>query len=73
MQDFLPINGTELANAKNFAQWETTLKEYAAPFIGKKAIETITVHDIHTVLEPIWTAKYDTASKLLGSAPIDLK
>ena len=37
---------------------------YAFPFIGEMAVDEITSADVLAVLEPIWTAKPETASKV---------
>ena len=53
-------------NDKHIVQWESTLRMYAAPIIGKKPVERITVEDVLKVLKPIWTEKPETASRLRG-------
>jgi len=54
----------ELKNAKHVKQWRSTLSTYAFPTIGDKAVASITVEDILTVLRPIWTTKNETASRV---------
>jgi len=56
----------EFKNAKHLAQWESTLATYAYPIIGKKNVSAITKADIVAILEPIWVAKNETASRLRG-------
>lgn len=56
----------ELRNQKHRKQWETTLHTYAIPIIGQKLIQDITMDDVRAVLEPIWTTKNETASRLRG-------
>lgn len=53
-------------NAKHAAQWESTLKTYASPVIGKLPVAAIDKAMVLKVLEPIWTAKPETASRLRG-------
>ncbi|MEO7221077.1 MAG: tyrosine-type recombinase/integrase, partial [Devosia sp.] len=53
-------------NDKHIAQWESTLRMYAGPVIGKKPVDQITVEDVLEVLKPIWTEKPETASRLRG-------
>ena len=53
-------------NDKHIAQWKSTLRMYAAPIIGKKPVDRITVEDVLKVLKPIWTEKPETASRLRG-------
>lgn len=55
-----------LKNPKHKAQWGSTLETYAYPIIGNKPVGSITKHDIVAVLEPIWTAKHETARRVRG-------
>ncbi len=52
------------SNPKHAAQWESSLKTYVFPFIGDKPVGEVTPADILAVLEPIWTAKPETAARL---------
>ena len=52
------------SNPKHAAQWKSTLATYADPVIGKMAVDEITASDVLAVLEPIWTAKPETASRV---------
>lgn len=54
----------ELKNAKHIKQWRSTLSTYAFPTIGDKAVESIKVEDMLTVLRPIWTNKNETATRV---------
>lgn len=56
----------EWSNQKHGDQWVYTLEEYAYPVIGDKALDEITMEDILEILEPIWTTKTETASRLRG-------
>jgi integrase len=53
-------------NEKHVDQWTNTLATYADPFIGKKDVGLVDTHDIMRVLEPIWTTKNETASRVRG-------
>jgi integrase len=53
-------------NAKHRAQWVTTLGTYVTPVFGKLPVQTIDVALVMKVLEPIWSAKPETASRLRG-------
>lgn len=53
-------------NAKHAVQWEATLATYAFPVIGAKAVNTVTTDDLLRVLEPIWTTKTETATRVRG-------
>jgi integrase len=57
---------SEWSNQKHGDQWVFTLEEYAYPIIGEKALDEITMEDILAILEPIWTTKTETASRLRG-------
>ena len=52
------------SNSKHAAQWQSTLETYAFPVIGNKAVDEITPSDILAVLEPIWTVKNETATRV---------
>lgn len=52
-------------NDKHIAQWEMTLREYAAPLRSLR-VDRITVDDVEAVLKPIWSTKRETASRLRG-------
>ena len=52
------------SNSKHAAQWESSLKTYVFPFIGDKPVGEVTPADVLAVLEPIWTAKPETAARL---------
>lgn len=53
-------------NAMHAAQWESTLATYAHPVIGALSVQAIDTALVLKVLEPIWTAKPETASRLRG-------
>ncbi|MDN3711038.1 integrase arm-type DNA-binding domain-containing protein [Paracoccus cavernae] len=53
-------------NAKHRDQWRNTLQTYAVPELGKLLVDEIAVQDVLRVLEPIWTEKTETASRLRG-------
>jgi len=51
-------------NPKHRQQWENTLAIYATPELGKMLVEDISTQDVLRVLQPIWTTKTETASRL---------
>lgn len=53
-------------NVKHAAQWEATLKTYAYPVFGDLAVSRVDVALVMRVLEPIWSAKPETASRVRG-------
>lgn len=56
----------EWKNAKHRHQWKATLERYAYPSIGKLSVADIELPHILNVLQPIWTAIPETASRLRG-------
>jgi integrase len=52
-------------NAKHGAQWEMTLRDYAAP-LRRMPVDKVTTHDVLSVLKPLWNEKSETASRLRG-------
>ncbi|GIX52087.1 tyrosine-type recombinase/integrase [Sphaerotilus sulfidivorans] len=51
-------------NAKHVGQWETTLAQYAGPVIGDMLVRHVETRHVLAVLEPIWTTKTETATRL---------
>lgn len=66
VNSFLTSKLTEFKNPKHRDQWRATLDTYAAPVIGDMTVGAIGVADVLRVLEPIWTTKTETASRLRG-------
>lgn len=56
----------EFRNAKHVKQWEATLATYASPVIGSLPVADVDLPHIVTILEPIWTTKTETATRLRG-------
>ncbi|WP_251569475.1 tyrosine-type recombinase/integrase [Parasutterella muris] len=53
-------------NPKSKSQWTNTIETYAVPYIGNKLVSRITRDDIRGIIEPIYTTKTETASRLIG-------
>jgi integrase len=51
-------------NHKHAGQWAMTLKTYADPMIGTLPVQSVGTALVLKVLEPIWTKKPETASRL---------
>ena len=62
--DYIERHRAGWKNAKHAAQWSTTLEQYAFPVIGDRVVWDITTLDMLRVLEPIWTTKTETASRV---------
>lgn len=52
-------------NSKHAAQWEMTLREYAAP-LRRLPVDKIGTDDVLSALKPLWNEKPETASRLRG-------
>lgn len=51
-------------NAKHIQQWSNTLETYAYPVVGDKLPADVTLAEVKAILEPLWTTKTETASRL---------
>lgn len=52
--------------AKHRRQWRRTLEAYAFPTMGTMAVAKVDIHAVLGSVEPIWSAKYETARRVLG-------
>jgi integrase len=53
-------------NPKHAAQWEQTLSAFAYPVVGKLPVQNVELAHVMKILEPLWSAKPETASRLRG-------
>jgi integrase len=53
-------------NAKHKAQWTSSLETYVTPVFGSLPIQSVDVALVMKVLEPIWSTKPETASRIRG-------
>lgn len=51
---------------KHAKQWEATLATYAAPVIGDLPVAAVNTQLVLEILEPIWTTRTETATRLRG-------
>lgn len=51
-------------NAKHADQWENTLGTYAHPIVGELPVGAVDLTLVLAILEPIWTTKAETASRV---------
>jgi integrase len=65
-ESYIAAHEPSWRNPKHAAQWAATLKTYAYPAIGALAVADIDVAHLLRVLEPIWTTKTETASRVRG-------
>lgn len=66
VETYLTAKLAEFRNEKHRKQWRATLDRYATPVIGDMRLAEIEPRDVLRVLEPIWTEKTETASRLRG-------
>ena len=52
------------SNDKHAAQWENSLATYVFPVIGRVPVDVLSTNDVLAVLEPIWNAKPETATRV---------
>ena len=62
--EYIEAHAGEWRNAKHRQQWENTLATYAHPVIGNLPVDAITLDHILKILEPIWSTKTETASRV---------
>ena len=54
------------SNPKHCQQWENTLTTYVTPVFGSVAVADVDVAMVTKVIEPVWSTKPETASRLRG-------
>ena len=59
-------------NATHRQQWESTLSTYVDPVIGGLPVQTIDTAFVMQVVEPLWAAKPETASRVRGRIEVIL-
>ena len=64
--EYIGDHKVEWKNPKHLQQWQNTLATYASPVIGARAVGQISTADLKRILNPIWTIKNETASRLRG-------
>ncbi len=52
------------SSEKHADQWESSLKTYVFPVIGRALVDAVTTTDVLAILEPIWNAKPETATRV---------
>ncbi len=64
--DYIAAQAPGWDNPKHKAQWGSTLEAYAFPHLGDLPIAEVTTDHVLAVLQPIWHAKPETATRLRG-------
>jgi integrase len=63
---YIAANKAGWRNEKHADQWENTLTTYVYPTVGALSVSEIDTGHVTKVLEPIWTTKSETASRVRG-------
>jgi integrase len=63
---YIAAHGAAWRSEKHKQQWENTLRDYAEPVLGNLPVGSIETPHVMRVLEPIWTTKTETATRLRG-------
>jgi roadblock/LC7 domain-containing protein len=63
---YIAVHQVGWRNAKHAAQWSATLASYAYPVFGSLPVQAIDVGLVMKAVEPIWSIKTETASRLRG-------
>jgi hypothetical protein len=65
-QSYIAAHEAGWRNAKHSQQWRNTLASYAYPKIGGLIVRDVELPHVLAALEPIWTEKTETATRLRG-------
>lgn len=65
-KQYIKAHRTGWKSDKHAAQWENTLTTYAFPVIGKLLVDSVDTGLAMKIIEPIWTTKTETASRVRG-------
>ncbi|RYE07037.1 MAG: site-specific integrase [Hyphomicrobiales bacterium] len=66
VEAYVEMNRAGWKSKKHAAQWSATLKTYAFPTIGEIAVGEVDTSTVLAILQPIWTTKTETASRVRG-------
>ena len=61
---FIETHRAEWKSEKHALQWAATLEQYAYPKFGAKHVRDVTKADVLAAVEPLWTTKHETATRL---------
>lgn len=65
-QSYIASHKAGWKNGKHASQWEATLSTDAYPIIGDISVAAVATAHVLQILEPIWVAKTETASRVRG-------
>lgn len=61
---YIEAHRASWSNSKHVAQWANTMRDYALPVIGNLTVSSITTKHMRMILDPIWSVKNETASRV---------
>jgi hypothetical protein len=53
-------------HAKHYQQWISSLAQYVSPVIGALPVRDIDTAVVMRIIEPLWSSKPETASRIRG-------
>lgn len=65
-EGFIEANESAWRSSKHGEQWRNTLATYASPVIGDLPVSAITTAMVMKILQPIWSTKTETATRVRG-------
>ncbi len=65
-EQYIAAHEASWRNEKHKYQWRQSIASYAYPHIGSMDVAAIEMEHVRSVLQPIWTTKTETASRLRG-------
>ncbi|MFP6743133.1 MAG: integrase arm-type DNA-binding domain-containing protein [Alphaproteobacteria bacterium] len=68
----ISTHGAAWRNIKHATQWTSTLESYVYPVIGDLPVQHIDTAMVIRVLDPIWTTKTETATRVRGRIEVIL-
>jgi integrase len=71
-RQYIETNKSAWRNSDHASEWTATLARYASPVFGRLAVQDVDTGLIVRALEPIWTVKPVTASRVRGRIEIIL-
>lgn len=63
-EDYISVHAPGWKNKKHEKQWRSTLQTYAYPVMGTLPVQKIEREHVIAALQPIWTTKTETATRL---------
>lgn len=65
-EQYIDAHKSGWRNEKHIDQWRNTITTYASPVIGSIDVALVETAHIMKIIEPIWSTKTETASRLRG-------